>query len=219
MNLTISKNDVKRLIVAAFLLIFIASLLYVYLPFTDTANEYEDKLTRANAEITRLKLLDVELDESSGDIQKLLKQTADTIALFPSRMKNDDIIRYVDGLETEVNFKATSISFSSPFDVSSISVYNAEKDTTVAYKIRGVTVTLNIGASYADLKKLLVTIRSELNPVSINTLNFAQSTTSGELAAILTLTKYYAESDNSAIITTPDISAAEKGNFNPFGAF
>lgn len=214
----ISKRDLKMLLVLGGLLAFLLLYFWVVTPFQEKADQTEAKVAELETQVAKLEELYANLSNYEMGIANFKEEIADDLEAYPGGVEYEDFLVYLLDVEYNTGLALESVTFDEP---SMIAQFDCEVTVDGEPQTRSVSAwrtgaTVGGKQNYPELKNSINYLydTESLTALDSVTVNFDSST--GELSALYTISKYYMTWDGSAYNPLP-VPAVDKGISDLFG--
>lgn len=216
--LKVSKRDVKMLLVLGGLLAFLLLYFWVFTPFQEKADQAEAKVAELETQVAKLEELYANLSTYEMGIANFKEEIADDLQAYPGGVEYEDFLVYLLDVENHTGLALESVTFQEPSVISQFDCEVTADGETVTRPVTAWRTGATVGGhqTYPELKTSIDYLydTDTLTALDSVTVNFDSST--GELSALYSISKYYMTWDGSSYSPLP-VPAADKGISDLFG--
>ena len=227
MNMSLSKRDIKLLLVLVGIIAIVASFYLVYSPAKERREAIEAENVNLQTQVTRLEELKANQEQYEKDIVTMNGEIAKLTGEFPSATKEEDAIYFAHLLEANVagNVSISSVTLGNPEPILVTEVQNTE--STEATVEGGAAATASeytmyrtrngfvYNTGYAGMKNLVNTINNQLDKITIQSMSASFDTATGLLMGTFE-TNFFTMEGTEREYEKPEIPYVTEGTSNIF---
>ena len=214
----ISTNDKRLLFILLGLAVFLASYFGISKVYSAKQAVVETEISALAPQLETLRAYSQAQEKYKAEIEAMGANIATQLAAYPGDMRSEDLIMFVNELESKVGIKVNGFSIVSPELVSALSLPAQADSGQSAYEATAFKtgITASCSMDYAQMKNLVTYIYAAQDRTNVDNIALSYSSTSGALSASLTLSRYFIVSSDYVYDETK-LPAINRGTENLFG--
>lgn len=218
----LQKKDIKVLIVLIGVLVLLLSYLLVYRNFTTKREEVEGQIAALEPELQQLREYDQHKQEYVEGTAAYKENIQAILSVLPTQIWTEDQLNLASNIETDMNLKDKSVSFSAPTVVTqfqgvtldNIDNYNSKVDMT-ANKYQ---MSINTEMDYTDMKDFIDYIYDQDQMTSLDSINLTWNAENQDLDTSVVINQYSLTWPEAAE-ESHDVPEVSKGHSDIFGSY
>lgn len=203
-----SKRDAKLLLYTVGILVLLLVYVFVYQPTKAENEALEAENAELRTELAAREEHAQKKEEYSRQTEEMAAEIADTLAIFPEAVKEEDTILYADELEKTSNMQIASIS---------IGALNQLWELGTEKYLYGSLVNYTFTVSYDDMKKVVKAVQNHDDKRNVENIVLSFDAASGNVLGSMNL-NFYSMTGTSREYQAPQIPGISHGTKNIFGA-
>ena len=227
MNMSLSKRDIKLLLMLAGILLIVASYYFVYTPKKESREAIEAQNVQLQNQVSRLEELEANKLEYEKEIVKMNQEIEALTSEFPAATKEEDGIYFAHKMEENVTGDVTisAVTLGNPEVVLVTQVQNAPVDestvaggaaaTTSEYTMYRTRNGFVYETGYNGMKNLIHTINHQMDKITIQTFSASYDTSTGLLMGTVD-TNFFTMEGTVREYNSPQIPHVDEGTDNIF---
>jgi hypothetical protein len=194
--MSISKSTAKYLLMFLGVLIFLAGYFLVYMDFSNKTDALTAETKTLQDRFDLLSGYEGGLQKYKDAIDQDKTEIGETLGKYTSAERPEDFIMLATELENNIGLTVTSMSFTDPVQVYSITGIGELKDysaPSAPLELTSCMLSSTIGTtmSYSQMKQALDYIGRQKDVTKLNSLNINYDSTTGLITGSFAVDKYY----------------------------
>jgi hypothetical protein len=194
--MTISKRDIKLIMIVLGAAILIACYYLVILNYQDQTEALESEIKTLGERLDVLEGHYERIPEYENAIAEDKAVIREALGHYFNDERPEDFIMFATALENELGLYVSTISFSEPVPVYDISGVADTEDYTVPAEAKSISTymvssTIEATMSYGEMKNALDFIYSQKDVTTLESLSLDYNSTTGEIDGSFVVNKYY----------------------------
>ena len=217
--MSISKRDLKLLLILFGIIIFIICYFSVYLEYTEKSYRLLDDIDFYEADLAELRAYESMLPQYTAMINETRELILQAQSGYAAEIKSEDLIMYAVNLLSETGVTANSYSFIQPVEIMTVQTLTENENGSYTFQPRTAYktgITMNVSMTYAQMKNLVEQVYSEGSRTSLNSLSLSYNSATGLLFGSVTINKIFLSGEEWEYEPMP-IPDMRTGIPNPFG--